>query len=127
MLELLNEIFDVCLIPLLGVLTTYLVKWLKAKSLELQVKSDNDLLDKYIAMLDETITNCVIATNQTYVNSLKESKKFDAEAQKVAFQRTYESVLAILTADAKEYLSSAVGDLNTYITEKIEASVNVNR
>jgi hypothetical protein len=29
----------------------------------------------------------------------------------------------VLTDDAKEYLSEAYGDLNTYITQKIEAEV----
>jgi hypothetical protein len=36
-------------------------------------------------MATDTITNCVIATNQTYVNSLKEQGKFDEAAQKEAF------------------------------------------
>ena len=119
-MEMLVEIFNICIIPLLGILTTYLVKWLSAKSLEIQVKTENDLFNKYIAMLTETVTECVISTNQTYVNTLKEKGTFDEKAQKEAFQRTYESVLAILATDAKEYLSNAVGDLNVLITEKIE-------
>ncbi len=126
-MEMLVEIFNICIIPLLGILTTYLVKWLSAKSLEIQVKTENDLFNKYIAMLTETVTECVISTNQTYVNTLKEKGAFDEKAQKEAFQRTYESVLAILATDAKEYLSNAVGDLNVLITEKIEASVSMNR
>jgi hypothetical protein len=32
---LINEIFQVCLIPLLGVLTTYLVNYIKVKSEEI--------------------------------------------------------------------------------------------
>lgn len=126
-MEMLVEIFNICIIPLLGILTTYVVKWLSAKSLEIQVKTENDLFNKYIAMLTETVTECVISTNQTYVNTLKEKGTFDEKAQKEAFQRTYESVLAILATDAKEYLSNAVGDLNVLITEKIEASVSMNR
>lgn len=127
MLALLAEIFEVCIIPLLGVLTAFLVKWLNSKSQEIQNKTKNDKFDKYIQMLNETIVDCVIATNQTYVNSLKEAGSFDAKAQKVAFEKTYNSVMKILSADAQEYLTEAVGDLNAYITEKIEAQVNQNR
>lgn len=127
MLALLTEIFEVCIIPLLGVLTTYLIKWINSKSKEIQIKTENDKFDKYIQMLNETIVDCVIATNQTYVNSLKEAGNFDAKAQKVAFEKTYNSVMKILSADAQEYLTEAVGDLNAYITEKIEAQVNQNR
>jgi hypothetical protein len=36
-------------------------------------------------MLTDTITKCVIATNQTYVETLKKEGKFDLEAQEVAF------------------------------------------
>ena len=69
----------------------------------------------------------VIATNQTYVESLKKQGKFDAEAQKVAFNQTYEAVMCILSEEAKEYLNEAVGDLNLYITQKIEAEVQLNK
>lgn len=127
MLALLAEIFEVCIIPLLGVLTAFLVKWLNSKSQEIQNKTENDKFDKYIQMLNETIVDCVIATNQTYVNSLKESGSFDEAAQKVAFNKTFDAVMTILSADARECLNTAVGDLNAYISEKIEAQVNINR
>ena len=122
--NLINQLFQVCLIPMLGALTTFIVIWIKAKSAELQKKTNNDILNKYVQMATDTITNCVIATNQTYVNSLKEQGKFDEAAQKEAFQRTYQAVLLILSDDAKEYLNNAFGDLNKYLQEKIEATVN---
>ena len=125
--ELVQQIFTICVIPLLGILTKFLVDFIKVKSEEILGKVDNDLADKYIKMLTETITDCVIATNQTYVNSLKEQGKFDLEAQKVAFEMTCNSVLAILSDDAKEYLTNVFGDLEEYIRNKIEVSVNENR
>lgn len=126
-LEMLQQIFQVCIIPLLGVLTTYLVMFIKNKSAALQEQTDNELYKKYIALLDETITKCVIATNQTYVEALKDKNAFDIEAQKKAFEMTYQSVLAILSKDAQEYLTEAVGDLNAYIVKSIEAQVNANK
>ena len=125
--ELITNIFQVCIIPLLGVLTTFLVKWLQIKSSELQSKMDNDIANKYMDMLTNTITECVLATNQTYVEALKQQNKFDLEAQKIAFDKTSEAVMAILTEDAKEYLESAVGDLELFIRQKIEAEVNLNK
>lgn len=122
-LPILAQIFEVCVIPLLGVLVAYLVNYIKTKSTELTEKSKNETMDKYINMLAKTIEDCVVATNQTYVSSLKKDNLFDAEAQKEAFQKTYDAVMNVLTDDAKEYLSEAYGDLNTYITQKIEAEV----
>lgn len=124
---MLNQIIEVCVIPLLGVLTTYLVMYLKAKSKQLQEKVDNDLADKYIQMLTDTICVCVIATNQTYVESLKKQGKFDKEAQQKAFEMTLEAVLSILSEEAKEYLTIIYGDLNEYIMQLIEAQVNQNK
>ena len=122
-LPILAQIFEVCVVPLLGVLVAYLVNYIKTKSTELTEKSKNETMDKYINMLAKTIEDCVVATNQTYVSSLKKDNLFTAEAQKEAFQKTYDAVMNVLTDDAKEYLSEAYGDLNTYITQKIEAEV----
>jgi hypothetical protein len=41
----------VCLIPLLGIATTYFIKWLKIKEAEILLQSENDTADKYIAMV----------------------------------------------------------------------------
>ena len=124
-MAMLQQIFQVCIIPLLGVLTTYLVMFIKSKTDELKKTTDNELYIKYMNMLSETITNCVIATNQTYVEALKDKNAFDADAQKKAFDMTYKAVMNILSQDAIEFLNSAVGDLDTYIRRSIEAQVNV--
>jgi hypothetical protein len=121
--ELITEIIKVCIIPLLGVLTGFLVKWINAKSQEIQSNIDNTTLSKYMTMLTNTVTDCVIATNQTDVDSIKESNNFDEAAQQEAFRQTLNAVLNILNDDAKEYLSAAVGDLETLITNIIEATV----
>ena len=125
--NLLNQIFNVCLIPLLGVLTGFLVMLIKTKMNEIQNKIEGTLDDKYLSMLSNTITACVLATNQTYVDGLKDKNIFDAEAQKEALHRTYEAVVTILSEDAKEYLTTAYGDFQEFIMQKIEAEVKVNK
>lgn len=126
-MSLLYQIMEVCVIPLLGILTAYIVKYINAKSEEIQIQIDNDLADKYVNMLAETITACVIATNQTYVESLKKQGKFDIEAQKEAFNQTYNAIMTVLTDEAKLYLTNIYGDLAAYITARIEAEVNMSK
>ena len=126
-LEIITQIFWLCIIPLLGILTKYLVDFLKSKKQEIIDKVDNDTADKYINMIFETVETCVIATNQTYVDSLKASGTFDEAAQKEAFNRTLNAILAILTDDCKEYIVELTGDLQTYLTTLIEAQVNKNK
>lgn len=125
--EIVVQIFQLCIIPLLGILTKYLVDFLSAKRDELNSKTENETIKKYTSMILETVTNCVIATNQTYVNSLKEQGSFDEAAQKEAFNKTMTAVLDILSDDVKEYITEVTGDLNTYLTNLIEAEVNKNR
>lgn len=126
-MEWLPVIFEMCLIPLIGVLTVYLVNLIKTKTQETQAAIDNDLLDKYIGLLGETISNCVLATSQTYVESLKKQGKFDAEAQKIAFQMSYDAIMETLSEEAKIYLTEIYGDLRSYLTKAIEAEVNRNK
>ncbi len=126
-LEILSKVFELCIIPLLGVGTLYFVQWLKTKRDEVLVKIDNDTADKYVAMLFDTIATCVSATTQTYVDSLKKQGKFDGEAQKEAFKMTYDAVIATLTDEAKEYLVAAYGDLTAFLTARIEAEVKAQK
>jgi len=68
---LVQQIFEICIIPLLGLLTTYIISFVKAKNKEIQTNIDNELYIKYMNMLEKTIVKCVVATNQTYVDALK--------------------------------------------------------
>lgn len=122
--ELISNIFQVCLIPLLGILTKYLVTFVAMKSKEMQNKTDSEKAQKYMQMATETITTCVIAINQTYVESLKAQGKFDKEAQEIAFNKTLEAILTLLNDEVKDYITEAFGDLNAYLNTQIEATVN---
>lgn len=124
---IIGEVFKVVILPLLALLVKYFCQFVNIKAEEIKQKNDDATFQKYINMLNETIQSTVIATNQTYVDALKAQGKFDAEAQKVAFQMTYDAVMKTLGNEAQKYLSEAVGDLNTYIKNAIEANVNVNK
>ena len=124
---ILLQIFEVCIIPLLGVLVGFLVKYIQAKSNKIIAEIDSQTAAKYITMITTTVTDCVIATNQTYTETLKKEGKFDAAAQKEAFERTLSAVMSILSADAIEYIQQTTGDLQVYLTSLIEAEVNKNK
>ena len=126
-IELLGKIFELCIIPLLGILVPFVIQWIRTKSAALVASADNDLSKKYIAMLTDTVTNAVIAVKQTYVDALKGKNAFTAEAQKEAFTMAYTAVLNNLTDEAKIYLNEAYGDLESYIKVLIEAKVHENK
>ena len=123
-LEVLQQVFEVCVIPLLGVATAALVAFIKSKMNETKEKINNELATKYLGLLEQTVVDCIKATNQTYVNTLKGQNAFSADAQKEALEQTTQAILKILSDDAKTYLTNFVGDLDVLIKEKIEANID---
>ena len=125
--KILVQIFEICIIPLLGALCTFLIAFIRKKSKALQEKTNNELLDRLIAQTEEIVVTCIKATNQTYVESLKDKNAFDAEAQKTAFKKTYETVLGMLSEDAKKMIADNYGDVAQYITTLIESKIKQSK
>lgn len=71
----------------------------------------------------DIIAKCVGATNQTFVNRLKETGGFDKTAQEEAWNDTKASIEKILDNESKEILGKAYGDLNDYINQTLEDEV----
>ena len=122
-MELLTQIFELCIVPLLGLVTTYIIALVRSKMAESKALAKDQQTAKYLTIIETTITNAVLATNQTYVDALKNKNAFDAEAQKEAFRMTYEAVMSSLSADAEACLNEVTKDATIYITEAIEAAV----
>jgi hypothetical protein len=126
-MDILTKLFEMVLLPLVGAVAAFLVVLIRRKGAQIAAETDDITKQKYINMLTETIADCVAATTQTYVDSLKAQGKFDAEAQKVAFNMSYTAVFNVLTEDAKDYLGELYGDLGAYVTQKIEAQVKADK
>lgn len=125
--EILTYLYNTVLFPVITLLGIYLVALISSKIKTIKENKNNELYDKYLTMLNDTITSCVLATTQTYVDSLKAKGEFDADAQKVALSKTYNNVMKILAEDAKKYLTEAMGDFETYVFNRIEAEVICNK
>lgn len=126
-MEILQQIFDLCIVPLIGIMTGYLVTLVQKKKNEVSASIKSDKVKRYIALLDDTIENCVTSINQTYVNELKGKNAFTEEAQKEAFNKCFDNVIKIMSKDALEYLEEIYGDLTVLITNKIESKVNFQK
>lgn len=126
-MNVLEQFFELVVYPVLGIAGIYLTYLIGVKIKELKRKTNDETTQKYLSMLHNTISNAVLATTQTYVDTLKKQGKFDEEAQKIAFKQTYQAVMKILTDEAVMYITTAVGDLETYVTNQIEAEVQINK
>lgn len=124
MKDIVTSIFEMIIIPLLSLVSIYIIRWVNEKTNTLKEENENAYIDKYLTMLDKTITQTVTAINQTYVDDLKKQNKFDLDAQKHAFEQVYNTVVSSLSEEAEFYLNEVITDLNAYITNKIEETVH---
>ena len=121
--EILEMLFKLVIIPAIPILASYAVKALKEWADSKSVVIDNEIVAGYLTNITEIISQAVISTTQTYVDSLKAQGKFDAEAQKIAFEKTKTTVLALLAEDAKEFIADMYGDVDLWLDTKIEQMV----
>lgn len=102
------------------VIVPFLISVLRKLGDYLVEKFHNDHIASIIGNIEEKFIKYVTITNQTYVDSLKESGNFDAEAQKAAFKKTYDAIMANISMDEAEFITETYGDLESYVRDMIE-------
>lgn len=127
MQDFLTQLYNLVLFPLILTISGFIIVFINTKTQELKSKTKNEKEQKYIERIGGIINSCVLTTNQTYVETLKKQSKFDAEAQKQAFEATKTAVLGMLNVELQDFITEAFGDINEYLTTAIEASVNSNK
>lgn len=83
--------------------------------------------NKIVAEIAAAAADAVSMVSQTYVDALKAAGNFGEEAQKEALSRALAACLASLSQSAQEYISTTYGDINAYLTTKIEAEVRAQK
>lgn len=125
--KVLEMLFALVIIPSIPILAKYAVDALKAWVVSKTVEIEDVTIASYLDEITEVIYQVVICTSQTYVDSLKAQGKFDAEAQKVAFEKTKSTILLLLAEDAKDFLVKMYGDADLWLDTKIEQIVNESK
>lgn len=123
MKEMLIQLLMAVIAAAVPVLTTFFVKYMNQKKDELSAQVDSTKWQWYIDEIANAITAAVSATSQTYVDALKAAGKFDLEAQKEAAKKALESALASISPSAKAFIEQMYGDINEYLSTRIEAEV----
>ena len=116
LLNILSVVVTTIIIPLITFLGIKLNTYLKSKV-------QNEKMQNYLDAATKAVTLAVTTTMQTYVDNLKKSGNFTAEAQQEAFKRAKEKALTLITQDAKNALETLYGDFNEWLTLQIETTV----
>ena len=89
----------------------------------LKDRLSSEIANKYLELAGKTVTDCVMATNQTYVDSLKNNGAFDKEAWTTAFEKSKNKIFKLLSEAQKEVIVEIYGDLETWVNTQIECKV----
>lgn len=123
MSEFLCQLLQAVIIAAIPVCGAYLTKFLKKKSAQIAAETNSTEMKSLIEQVDDAVSKAVTYTTQTFVDALKKNGIFDAEAQKEALQKSLDKTMALLSEVAKSALEEIYGDLNEYLTVRIEAEV----
>lgn len=93
----------------------------------LKENTENEEFKKAITILENIVSNTVVAANQTYVDKLKEEGGFDKRAQEEIFNGVKERVLDQLNADTKDLLDATIENVDIFINDLIEKEVRKNK
>lgn len=122
-MELLQNLLYAVITAAVPVLTLYFVNWLKSLYEANKEKVKNEKVQIVLGNITDMVISAVTTTTNTYVKSLKAENLFDEEAQKIAFNKTKEAVMAQITTDSAVIIESVYADLDVYITNLIERYV----
>ena len=127
MREFLKDVFLAVLTAAVPMLTAYLVVFIRKAGDNAAANAESVKAKTYITEAAEAIAAAVAATNQTYVDSLKNAGKFDWDAQKEAARKALEACLASISPAAQSFIEAAYGDIREYLTTRIEAEVRAQK
>jgi len=106
-------------------LITYGVGVLVAK---LQARTKNEKAGYALTNFERLVQQVVQEVNQTFVESLKKEGKFDAEAQREAFELAFEKIKKLTTDKVIKVINELSNDnFEEYIKTQIENQVNLQK
>lgn len=127
MKDFLLTLLQAVLVAATPVLTAYACKLINKAAGWFSAKTQSRTVEKYAYEIADVISTSVTYASQTYVDALKKGGTFSKEEQITAFNLAFETAQGMLTEGAKEFITEAYGDVNAYLTAKIEAEVNARK
>ena len=123
MSEFLTQLLQAVIIAAITVCASFLIRFLNQKSGQIAAETDSVELKNLLEQVTDAVTTAVTYTSQTFVDALKKDGLFDADAQKEALQKSLDKAVSLLSETAQSTLEEIYGNLNDYLTSKIEAEV----
>lgn len=120
---------DILINVISAVVTTVLlplITWAGTKLIQyIGTKVKNEKAAALLTTATTIVLNAVRSVFQTYVESLKASGSFGPDAQVEALKKAKDIALSQFGEDVKEYITTHFGNLDGWLTNQIESSINL--
>lgn len=118
LLNILSVVVTAVILPLISYAGARLVTYLNSK-----IKDANAKI--LLTTATDIVINAVRSVFQTYVDSLKASGSFDAQAQTQALTKAKDIALSQMTDEVKTFIDKNYGSIDAWLTTTIEATINL--
>ena len=118
LLNILSVVVTAVILPLISYAGARLVTYLNSK-----IKDANAKI--LLTTATDIVINAVRSVFQTYVDSLKASGSFDAQAQTHALTKAKDIALSQMTDEVKTFIDKNYGSIDAWLTTTIEATINL--
>lgn len=110
------------LVPVISTAVIALVSWLAERVITLiNTKIKNQKFTNYLTTATSVVIDAVKATQQEFVDDMKKTGKFDAEAQKEALLQAKMKALNGLSLETRNFISENIGEIDQWLTTSIHA------
>ena len=118
LLNILSVVVTSIILPLITYAGARLITYLNSK-----IKDTNARI--LLTTATDIVINAVRSVFQTYVDSLKASGSFDAQAQTVALTKAKDIALEQMTDKVKNFIAKNYGSVDAWLTTTIESTINL--
>ena len=118
LLNIISVVVSAIVLPLISIGGTQLIKLINSK-----IK--NQEASKLLSDATSIVLNAVRTVTQTYVDTLKANGSFNKDAQLGALNKAKDIALSQMSSDVKDFINANFGDVQLWITNQIEASINL--
>lgn len=115
-LDIILSAVSILVTGLTGFVVTFIITLIKTK-----IKDQK--LAGYLSSITGIVSDSVMSVFQSFVQTLKENDSFDEKAQAEAKQRALSIINSQLTPDLKNFITANYGDINEWLSNKIEATL----
>ncbi len=118
LINILSVIITAVILPLITLAGTNLIKLINSKI-------EDAISAKLLTSVTTIVLNSVRCVFQTYVETLKQEGKFDAQSQAEALKKAKDIALSQLDKEKRDFVATMFGDLDTWLNTQIESSINI--